>query len=862
MDFLGSIKKLFAGRAPVQGSAEIDQLRAVFRERYHHFKLLLSANSRALEGMAEIEEAMRGSVPFGMGFVRSRVTRISSDVFNIVRHLNELAPGKYAVLRERFDRIQKQVNVFISPKQSSGDDAMVVPLGQIDRESVDLVGAKMANLGEMANQLHLDVPHGFVVTAAGYRRFMAHNDLQIEINRRIQAANPDRLDHLLSLSSAIQQLIVSVPLPEDLHQAISDSYLDLKEREGEDLSLAMRSSCLGEDLAGISFAGLYQTELNVHPDSIHQAYKAVVASNYNLQAISYRINRGISNEDAVMCVGCLKMVKAVSGGVLYSRNPVDIGDGHIIINSAWGLPKSVVDGNTTPDLFMLSRGNPPHLEKKEIAVKNLEFVCYPDEGVCRLDAIGDKGLEASLSDDEAIGLAQRAVELEDYYGVPLDIEWAIDENGRCNLLQCRPLQQISRNRGSCVKVDGNKILLSGGITASPGAASGPVFVLRKDADTLRFPRGAVLLVHQALPRWATLLSHAAAVVSEQGSVAGHLATVAREFGVPAIFGMHDACDSLQDGRVITVDADGKRICDGRDEALLEREATERNLMTGTPVFACLEDLYPHVVPLNLLDPDAPGFQAKNCRSYHDITRFCHEKSIQEMFQFGRDHYFPERSSKQLVCGIPMKWWVLNLDDGFRREVEGKSVEIENISSIPMLALWEGIAAKAWDGPPAVDGKGFLSVMFEATANPALVAGGHTRYADRNYFMISKNYCSLSSRLGFHFSTVEALVGDRISENYTSFQFKGGAANVQRRERRIVFITDLLEEHGFNVQAKQDHLIARMQNHDREHMLNCLKVLGYLIIHTRQLDMIMSNGAYVNQYRMRMRKDIRKMLSSK
>jgi pyruvate, water dikinase len=491
-------------------------------------------------------------------------------------------------------------------------------------------------------------------------------------------------------------------------------------------------------------------------------------------------------------------------------------------------------------------------------------VCYPEEGVCRLDVTGEESLMASLTDEQAKELALLAVRIETYYKRPQDIEWAVDRNGSVLILQCRPLHQKAEGEKTPnrPKDDRAGVLVRGGVTASAGVGCGPVFIARKDMDALQFPAGGVLVTEQSLPRWATLLSRAAAVVTEQGGIAGHLANVCREFGVPAVFGVDGATARLENGRTVTVDADGLRVYEGRVEDLLVQAEKPRNLMEGSPVFDALKGAAEQVVPLHLLDPEAPTFKAERCKTFHDITRFCHEKSVQEMFQFGKEHRFPERSSKQLMCDVPMQWWVLNLDDGFREEVEGRYVKLENIASIPMLALWEGIAAKPWGGPPPVDGKGLMSVMFEATRNTALVAGGRSSYGAKNYFIISKNYCSLSSRLGFHFSIVEGLVSERARENYLSFQFKGGAADFERRYKRVVFVKELLEEYGFRATVREDNLLSRIEDRDEEFMKSRLKILGFITIHTRQLDMVMSNPASYQHYQEKIHQDIRELLQVK
>jgi pyruvate,water dikinase len=230
-----------------------------------------------------------------------------------------------------------------------------------------------------------------------------------------------------------------------------------------------------------------------------------------------------------------------------------------------------------------------------------------------------------------------------------------------------------------------------------------------------------------------------------------------------------------------------------------------------------------------------------------------------MFNFGRDHDFSPRSSKQLKTIVPMQWWIINLEDGFTKDITGKMVPLDNIASVPMLAIWRGIVAYPWEGPPSLDGKGFMSILFQSATNANLEPAMASTYTDKNYFMISKHFCNLQSRFGYHFTSVEAMAGPRTRENYIRFQFKGGAAGLQRRIRRAQFVGEILDEFNFHTKVREDALFARVDGVDQNFVESRLEILGHLLIHTRQLDMIMSREDVVQHYKERILGQLRTMM---
>ncbi|MCX5865248.1 MAG: PEP-utilizing enzyme [Deltaproteobacteria bacterium] len=824
------------------------ELQAAFRGHYKEFRALLTANNNALELMAEMEQALGPGHPFGMTFVRGNCTALSVNIYKMIQHLTRLADGRYAELDQPFRAITKQLEQVIASRSVSTEGTTILAMNEVDASTVDQVGEKMANLGEVRNRVGLRTPDGFVITASAARKFIEANDLQVEINRRLKGLDLDNLEALYTVSAGIQSLISTAPLPAELEEAILAHHRQLETGSETELLVALRSSALGEDSSNVSFAGQYRTQLNVSREFVGQAYKEIVAGKYKSQAIVYRQQRGFRHQDVQMCVGCLHMVDGAVSGVMYSRAPDDPRSPFVIIQAAPGLASTVVDGSAASEQFRVSRTAPHAILHRQAATAQSQ----------------------SLTEAQAAELGAIGVRLEEHFGTPQDVEWSIDQAGLLYILQSRPLGRPASvepqepDEHSTTADSLPSPLLRGGVCASRGVGSGPVFTVRSSLDLLRFPKGAVLVIETPYPDWASLLNRAVAVVSETGQMAAHLATVAREFGIPAIFGMNQALATLKNGSLVTVDATAGKVYAGRVEPLLALAAPKPNLMAGSPVYKILTEALVHITPLNLTDPTSPFFRPEACQTLHDLTRFCHEKAVVEMFTFGERYGFNDKAAKQLVVeNSPAQWWVIDLDDGFTPDFnpESRYVHLGHITSVPMQAIWQGMMAFPWGGPPPVSLGGLGSIIFQSTRNPSLDPAVRSAMAAKNYFLISKNFCNLSVRLGYHFALVEANLGEFLTENYVSFQFKGGAADQNRRLLRIRLISEILSEFGFRVEQKVDAMTARIEKKPGPYLLERLRVLGYLLIHTRQIDMVMADEGMAASYQQKIMADLHTLMDT-
>lgn len=838
----------------------ITQLKSLFRRRrettdhdvlkvqYYNFKSLLGLNERALLDMSALENKLRQNQAVGMPFVRSRVTSLSVQVYHIIETLNRMSAGRHKDLFEIFDRLQRGIHVALANTSRRPEGPLVVPIESLSKKDADLVGPKMAVLGEIKNSLYRLVPEGFAITAAAAGKFMEQQGLTTKINSLYQSCDTDDMSELEDISRRIRALICETPVPTELEAAIQDACARLARKHSGELRLAVRSSALGEDTLEHSFAGLYDTELEVVPVDILNAYKRILSGKYSARAIKYRENNGLRDEEVLMGVGCLVMVPAVAGGLVTSRDPRSIGDERMIIDATAGLGKAVVDGTVSPEHLLLEK-----------AATNRWCIRQ------RHGSAGSPGGESLLTDDAVSRLSELARRFEDHFKSPQEIEWAMDPAGEVFILQSRPLNAsvdgAEPEQGKQHRPRGVAPLVQGGITACSGKGWGVARIVKNQEDMQHFSEGDVLVIEHALPRWAVLLNQAAAVVADAGGVVGHLATVAREFAVPALVGARIATRVIPNGSVITVDADDQAVYPGKLDMLLEKgKRPHQRDFSNTPVHSILKHIMRMITPLNLVDPTDIGFRGADCQTYHDIIRFCHETAVAELFALNSRNDTPRHAGKQLTAGhMPVRLWVMSLDDTTSVSTTGRHVRLEEIDSRPFSAFWEGVVAVPWEGPPAPDAKGFLTIMAESTMNTDLEAAAPSRLTGANRALVTRNFCSVSLRWGYHFSVTQAFWGSSSRENHICFSFQGGAADGSRRDRRLRLMAAILEKYGFQVRVVGDHISAHLAGYEGDGLGNRIKLLGYINIHACQIDMIMGNEGRARQYRNKMLLDIEKKI---
>ena len=473
--------------------------------------------------------------------------------------------------------------------------ALVVPFDQLRMTDVESVGGKNASLGEMISQLAASgvaVPGGFATTAHAFRQFLQQEGLAQRIQARLDTLDVDDVRALVDAGAQIRQWVLDTPFPEALRAAVTAQFESLT-RDHPGASFAVRSSATAEDLPDASFAGQQETFLNVAGiDQVLHKMKEVFASLYNDRAISYRVHKGFAHGEVALSAGVQRMVRSdlASSGVMFTIDTESGFKDVVFITAGYGLGETVVQGAVNPDEFYVHKptlraGKFPII-RRSLGSKllRMEFADERERAatghlVHTADTPPEMRNRYALSDADVIELARYALVIEQHYGRPMDIEWGKDgQDGKLYILQARPETVKSQGEGKAeqryrLKGGHAKNVLAEGRAIGQKIGTGPVRLIRSPAEMERVQPGDVLVTDMTDPNWEPVMKRAAAIVTNRGGRTCHAAIIARELGIPAVVGCHDATDKVQDGALVTVscaEGDTGYVYDG----LLETEVSE------------------------------------------------------------------------------------------------------------------------------------------------------------------------------------------------------------------------------------------------------------------------------------------------
>jgi pyruvate,water dikinase len=801
-------------------------------EKYNYFKEFLGQNYQALNLLAELEQIYYTGAPFTMGVVEKHCRDLLACVRQLSRALDGLGGGRYGELIIVLDRLERELAPLYYPAPYCLTGDLVLPLSALTPESFPDAGGKATHLAILTNQLALPIPPGFVVTACAFGRFLEEAGLTQVIEATLAGLSPEAVSDLEVKSRGLQELILKSPVPDALAGKILAACDALQAGAGNEVRLAMRSSAVGED-SQASFAGQYQTSLNVTRENILTAYKEVVASKYSSRAILYRLRYGLDDRDTPMGVAGVVMVDSRTSGVLYTVDPAQPDSGFLKISALWGLGEHLVSGEASPDEFLVDRQTltvkDRHIGRKEQRLMNL-----PGGGLLLEEVPEAEKSQASLADDQVRRLAQAGLLLEDYFQTPQDVEWAIDGQGQLFFLQSRPLGLLQSKRQSVSPIDfsGHPVRLATGKTASPGIAAGQVFIAGSP-DSELLPDQAILVAKTASPEHASLMGRISGIITDVGSITSHLASVAREFGVPAIFDTGNATAVLAHGEPVTMVAEATTVYQGLMAELTADARPRRQHLADSPMHRRLRAVLDKLSPLNLTDLQSPAFAPAGCQTVHDIIRFAHERSMQEMFGLGAMAKDKVISCK-LTTHLPLSFHLIDLGGGIQPGLTTcHEITPEHLESLPMRALWRGLAHPgiSWSGGIPVAARDLLHLMTQGMmARESDLPGGDS------FAILSREYANVSAKFGYHYANIDALVGPNADENYFSLQFAGGVGSQYGRSLRLSFLGKVLGRLGCKLKVTGDLLEASLTGYDLKSMEATLEQVGRLLAASRLLDM--------------------------
>ncbi|MBF0119337.1 MAG: pyruvate, water dikinase [Desulfobacterales bacterium] len=795
-----------------------------FRLRYEASWSLMNKNGLALQILSDLEADLTHLNHCDFK-IRRPIERLFDETLLMAKELNFLSQNRYIDLYDRLYQIKEQTNALFQCSKEDNDQPLSVCLDQEELVNDRLVGGKSSGIMALKHHFPDSVPNGFVLTTASYKKFLDENQLIDRI--RLLFNNIDAIsdqNQFKLRTETIRNWILSAKIPKSISESIKFNAQKFKEQSTA--GWAVRSSATSED-SQFSFAGQFASKLYVPFEDLEDAYKYVLASKFTDRAVLYRLHCGFSEIDTPMAVLFMPMIDPAASGVIYTADPLHVESNQMIVNAVQGISEDLVQGKIEADVFILSRNRDPKL-----------ISSIPSEKKIKKDNKNDYISEQTIS--IVASLAYRAMEV---FGHDMDIEWAVDYNGKVSLLQARRIhlatqEKIQENKG----LKSAPPIVEAGITIFPGRAEGNVFFLSKEIDPKSVPKGSVVIVSEPTPELAVMLPNIAALIAQEGNVLGHLATLVREFSVPCIFQMGTQARLLYSANVVSLDATKRRVYTGSrwpniKERVLTRIANASKHRKSGP-------LYDLVLSLNLLDPYSSSFKAINCRSIHDVVRFIHEMSVRTLFKIEDEQRGRKKMKYRLNTSLPIKFHLIDIDGCMPNDKA--LIEPEHIDSVPFKAFWHGMSNSKlhwpnhWDAQFAGLSNDFKEQVLGGTLGPR-------RPKDANYIMAGRDYININARLTYHYATIDAFVGKGHENNRINFRFRGGGASDENRGRRAMFLEIVLRQAGFGVDRRSDLVTSWFRRYPQKESENALEFLGKLMVCARQLDIKMKNDSDIKLY---------------
>ncbi|MCG8325143.1 MAG: phosphoenolpyruvate synthase, partial [Thiotrichales bacterium] len=400
------------------------------------------------------------------------------------------------------------------------------PMRELGMCDVDLVGGKNASLGEMIHNLAdagVSVPEGYATTAQAFRDFLDHNDLRERIHSHLKDLNIDDVNQLARAGLEIRQWIIDAPMQDQLQQSIIDAYVSMSDDFPAGIAIAVRSSATAEDMPDASFACQQETFLNVRgSENVLHKVKEVFSSLYNDRAIAYRVHKDYSHEEVALSAGLQRMVRSDIGasGVMFTIDTESGFRDAVFITASYGLGETVVQGAVNPDEYYVSKRS---LEKGRPAVlsRNLGSKAIKmtynddpdsDEHVKTVDVPKAEAAVFCLDDAQLEELARQSLIIEQHYGRPMDIEWALDgEDNRIYIVQARPETVQSRNNANVIeryKLDEQSRIYVTGAAIGHRIGAGEAQIISKLEEMDKLREGDVLVTEMTDPDWEPVMKRA------------------------------------------------------------------------------------------------------------------------------------------------------------------------------------------------------------------------------------------------------------------------------------------------------------------------------------------------------------------